>query len=190
MPGPVPKAKARSIATVRDECPALRDVWQIDGGHLDELRQGWNYVRGSVPIRSALLLVADGTTGVGKPLARVVTSAVAGLDPSVMGLGPIPATRKALARAGLTVDQIDLWEINEAFASQSIACVRELKIDPEKVNVYGGAIALGHPLGCTGARLTASLLHEMRRRGSRYGIVSMCVGGGMGAAGIFEVYGG
>ena len=121
-----------------------------------------------------------------KPLGRVVTSAVAGVDPSVMGLGPIPATRLALARAGLTIDDIDLIEINEAFAAQSIACMRELKMDPAKTNVNGGAIALGHPLGCSGARLAGTILHELRRRNGRYGLVTMCIGVGQGIATIFE----
>lgn len=101
-------------------------------------------------------------------------------------MGPVPAVRKLLARTGLTLDRMDLVELNEAFASQVLACVRELPIDPDRLNVNGGAIALGHPLGCTGAKLTTSLLYEMRRRGARYGLVTMCVGGGMGAAGIFE----
>jgi acetyl-CoA acyltransferase len=120
------------------------------------------------------------------PLGRFVAYATAGVEPERFGIGPVPAIRKALALAGLTLDQIDLIELNEAFAAQAIACLRELPIDPARLNVNGGAIALGHPLGCTGAKLTATLLHEMRRRGSRYGMVSMCVGGGMGAAGIFE----
>jgi acetyl-CoA acyltransferase len=121
-----------------------------------------------------------------KPLARFVAYATAGVPPERFGIGPVPAVRKALKLAGLRLDQIDLVELNEAFASQVLACLRELPIDPERLNVNGGAIALGHPLGCTGARLTASLLHEMQRRGARYGMVTMCVGGGMGAAGIFE----
>jgi len=121
-----------------------------------------------------------------KPLGRVVGSAVAGVDPSVMGLGPIPATRIALARAGLTMADIDLVEINEAFAAQSIACMRDLQMDPAKTNVNGGAIALGHPLGCSGARLAGALLHELRRRGGRYGLVTMCIGVGQGIATIFE----
>ena len=123
-----------------------------------------------------------------KPLARVVASAVAGVDPSVMGLGPIPATRKVLERAGLTLADIDLIELNEAFAAQSVACIRELGLDPAKVNVNGGAIALGHPLGSSGARITATLLHEMQRRGEgvRYGLATMCVGVGQGAAVIYE----
>jgi acetyl-CoA acetyltransferase family protein len=121
-----------------------------------------------------------------KPLGRVVASAVAGVDPSVMGLGPIPATRIALARAGLTMADIDLVEINEAFAAQSIACMRDLQMAPAKTNVNGGAIALGHPLGCSGARLAGALLHELRRRGGRYGLVTMCIGVGQGIATIFE----
>jgi acetyl-CoA acyltransferase len=110
----------------------------------------------------------------------------AGVAPELFGIGPVPAIRKVLKLAGLTLDQIDLVELNEAFAAQVLACLKELPIDPEKLNVNGGAIALGHPLGCTGAKLTATLLHEMQRRQSKYGLVTMCVGGGMGAAGIFE----
>ncbi len=120
------------------------------------------------------------------PLARFVTYATAGVAPELFGIGPVPAVRKALAQAGLVLADIDLVEFNEAFAAQVLACQRELGIDDERLNVNGGAIALGHPLGCTGARMTTSLLHEMRRRGARYGLVTMCVGGGMGAAGIFE----
>jgi acetyl-CoA acyltransferase len=121
-----------------------------------------------------------------EPLGRFVAFATAGVEPERFGIGPVPAIRKVLKLAGLTLDQIDLIELNEAFAAQAIACLRELPIDPARLNVNGGAIALGHPLGCTGAKLTATLLHEMKRRGSKYGMVSMCVGGGMGAAGIFE----
>jgi acetyl-CoA acyltransferase len=121
-----------------------------------------------------------------KPLARFVAYATAGVPPELFGIGPVPAIKKVLKLAGLSLDQIDLIELNEAFAAQVLACLRELPIDPEKMNVNGGAIALGHPLGCTGAKLTATLIHEMHRRGSRYGMVTMCVGGGMGAAGIFE----
>jgi acetyl-CoA acyltransferase len=121
-----------------------------------------------------------------QPLARFVAYATAGVEPERFGIGPVPAIRKALKLAGLTLDQMDLVELNEAFAAQIIACLRELPIDPDRLNVNGGAIALGHPLGCTGAKLTATLLYEMQRRKARYGLVSMCVGGGMGAAGIFE----
>jgi acetyl-CoA acyltransferase len=121
-----------------------------------------------------------------QPLARFVAYATAGVEPERFGIGPVPAIRKALKRAGLTLDHMDLIELNEAFAAQVLACLRELPIDPERLNVNGGAIALGHPLGCTGAKLTTTILHEMRRRNARYGLVSMCVGGGMGAAGILE----
>jgi acetyl-CoA acyltransferase len=120
------------------------------------------------------------------PLARFVTYTTAGVEPERFGLGPVPAVQKALARTGLTLDAIDLVELNEAFAAQVLACLATLHIDPDRLNVNGGAIALGHPLGCTGARLTTSLLYEMCRRKARYGLVTMCVGGGMGAAGIFE----
>ena len=121
-----------------------------------------------------------------RPLARVMASAVAGVDPSVMGLGPIPATRKALARAGLAVGDLDLIELNEAFAAQSIACVRELRLDPARVNIYGGAIALGHPLGASGARILTTLVHALRRTGGRYGLATMCIGVGQGIAMIVE----
>ena len=120
------------------------------------------------------------------PLARFVGYATAGVAPELFGIGPVPAIRKVLKQTGLTLDQIDLIELNEAFAAQALACMKELNLDPDKVNVNGGAIALGHPLGCTGAKLTATLINEMHRRKARYGMVTMCVGGGMGAAGIFE----
>ena len=121
-----------------------------------------------------------------KPMARVVSMAVAGVDPAIMGIGPVPATRKALQRAGLTATDLDLIELNEAFASQSIACIHELGLDLEKVNVNGGSIALGHPLGCSGARIVTTLVHEMQKRDSRYGLATMCVGVGQGAAMVFE----
>ena len=120
------------------------------------------------------------------PLARFVAFATAGVEPERFGIGPVPAIGKVLRMTGLRLDDIDLVELNEAFAAQAIACLRELPIDPDRLNVNGGAIALGHPLGCTGAKLTTTLLFEMRRRRARYGMVTMCVGGGMGAAGIFE----
>jgi acetyl-CoA acyltransferase len=122
-----------------------------------------------------------------QPLARLVSYAVTGCLPEEMGIGPITAIPKALALAGLTLADIELIELNEAFASQVLAIIRELSLDPARINVNGGAIALGHPLGCTGAKLTATLLREMERRKARYGMVTMCVGGGMGAAGIFEL---
>ncbi|MBS1732420.1 MAG: thiolase family protein, partial [Bacteroidetes bacterium] len=121
-----------------------------------------------------------------KPLGKVVSMAVAGVEPAVMGIGPVPATQKALKRAGLTVSDLDLIELNEAFASQSIACIHDLGLDLEKVNVNGGAIALGHPLGCSGVRIATTLLHEMKRRNSKYGLATMCIGVGQGSAIIFE----
>ena len=121
-----------------------------------------------------------------KPIARVVSMAVAGVDPAIMGIGPVAATQKALQRAGITVSDIDLIELNEAFASQSIACIHDLGLDIERVNVNGGAIAIGHPLGCSGARIATTLLYEMRRKNARYGLATMCVGVGQGAAMIFE----
>jgi acetyl-CoA acyltransferase len=120
------------------------------------------------------------------PLGRFVAFATAGVEPERFGIGPVPAIRKVLKLAGLSLEQIDLIELNEAFAAQVLACLKALPIDPDRLNVNGGAIALGHPLGCTGAKLTTTLLYEMKRRGARYGMVTMCVGGGMGAAGIFE----
>jgi len=121
-----------------------------------------------------------------RPIARMISSAVAGVDPATMGLGPIPATRKALQRAGLEVKDLDLVELNEAFAAQALPVMRELGLDPSTTNVNGGAIAIGHPLGASGARLTATLVHEMRRRGARYGLATMCIGVGQGIAAIFE----
>ncbi len=121
-----------------------------------------------------------------KPIAKIVSMAVAGVDPSIMGIGPVPATKKALQRAGLTIADLDLIELNEAFSSQSIACIHDLGLDLQKVNVNGGAIALGHPLGCSGVRISTTLLHEMKRRKSKYGLATMCVGVGQGAAVIYE----
>ena len=137
---------------------------------------------------AALLLTGKDGGGRGRltPLARVVATAVAGVDPSCMGLGPIPATQKVLKRAGMTIDQIDLIELNEAFAAQAIACIRELELDPAKLNIYGGAIALGHPLGATGARLLTTLVHALGRRNGRFGLATMCIGVGQGIAMIVE----
>ena len=136
---------------------------------------------------AAIVMEAERARALGlTPLARFVGFATAGVEPERFGIGPVPAIRKVLKITGLTLDQMDVIELNEAFASQVLACLRELPIDPERLNVNGGAIALGHPLGCTGAKLTATLLYEMKRRKAKYGMVTMCVGGGMGAAGIFE----
>lgn len=120
------------------------------------------------------------------PMAKIVSMAVAGVDPAIMGIGPVPATKKALDRAGLQVSDLELVELNEAFASQSIACIRDLGLDSNKVNVNGGAIAIGHPLGCSGVRISATLLHEMKRRNAKYGLATMCIGVGQGAAVIYE----
>lgn len=137
---------------------------------------------------AALLMMSDGKAkALGlKPLVRVVATAVAGVDPSVMGTGPIPATKKALQRAGLKIEDIDLIELNEAFASQSLACIRALKLDVSKVNVRGGSIAIGHPLGCSGARIATTLIHAMVDRKAKYGLATMCIGAGQGIATIFE----
>ncbi len=120
------------------------------------------------------------------PIARVVSNAVAGVEPNLMGLGPIPAMRKALERARLSASDLDTVELNEAFAAQSLACIRELALDPARVNPDGGAIALGHPIGCSGARVVATLVHRMKREGSRYGAASLCIGVGQGIATVFE----
>ena len=137
---------------------------------------------------SALLVMSESATGElgASPLARIVASAVAGVSPDIMGIGPVPAVRKVLARAGLRIADIDLIELNEAFAAQALACMRELELDPSRVNVNGGAIALGHPLGASGARIVTTLVHEMKRRGARYGLATMCIGVGQGIATIVE----
>jgi len=158
--------------------PAFKATGTVTAGNSSQMTDG----------AAAVLVVSeDYLKKIGKKaLARFVAFAVKGVPPEIMGIGPIVAIPAALKMAGLTRDDIGLIELNEAFAAQSLACVKELGIDPARVNVNGGAIALGHPLGCTGAKLTASILHEMQRTDTRYGIVSMCIGGGMGAAGIFE----
>ena len=158
--------------------PAFHVAGTVTAGNSSQTSDGAS----AVIVTSSTLARERGLT----PLARFVGYATAGVKPELFGIGPVPAVRKVLAQTGLTLDQIDLFELNEAFASQALACMQELGLDPEKVNVNGGAIALGHPLGCTGGKLTATLIHEMHRRKARYGLVTMCVGGGMGAAGVFE----
>jgi acetyl-CoA acyltransferase len=139
---------------------------------------------------AVLVMSADKAHELGlKPLAKFISFAVGGVAPEVMGIGPTVAVPKALKLAGLKLDDIDLIELNEAFAAQALAVIKALGMNPNKVNVNGGAIALGHPLGCTGAKLTVSLINEMHRRNARYGLVTMCIGGGMGAAGVFELIG-
>jgi acetyl-CoA acyltransferase len=173
--GPRRDTSAEALAKLR---PAFHARGTVTAGNSSQTSDG----AAAVIVTSAERARAAGLT----PLARFVTFATAGVEPERFGIGPVPAIQKALKLAGLTLDQIDLIELNEAFAAQVLACLRALPIDPDRLNVNGGAIALGHPLGCTGAKLTTTLLHEMKRRNARYGMVTMCVGGGMGAAGIFE----
>jgi 3-oxoadipyl-CoA thiolase len=192
IPVPIPQRKGDPIMMDTDEHPrpdttldglaklkpAFRKNGSVTAGNSSGLNDGASAV---------LIMSADKAKELNlKPLARIVAGAAAGVDPRVMGYGPIPASRKALKRAGLTIDQIDLVELNEAFAVQSIACARELGIPNDKLNVNGGAIALGHPLGCSGARIVTTLVHEMKKRGSRYGLATMCVGVGQGEALIVE----
>ena len=158
--------------------PAFKKGGTVTAGNSSPLSDGASALLLTTPQKAEQLKL--------KPLARIIASAAAGVHPNYMGIGPIPATQKALKRAGLTIDQIDLVELNEAFASQVIACIRELGIDPKKLNVNGGAIALGHPLGCSGARLMTTLIHEMKKRGSRYGLATMCIGVGQGIATVVE----
>ena len=189
---PSSKKGAPDDSFTKDECiradssvealAKLKPVFKKDGsvtaGNSSPLNDG----AAAVLLASSAWAKAHGVT----PLARVVASAAAGVHPNVMGIGPVPATRKVLARAGLRADQIDLVELNEAFAAQSLACIRELGLDPAKVNVNGGAIALGHPIGCSGARIVVTLAHEMKRRGARYGLATLCIGVGQGLAVVLE----
>jgi 3-oxoadipyl-CoA thiolase len=176
---PRPDTSLEKLATLK---PAFRTGGTITAGNASGINDG----------AAALVLASEEKArelGV-EPLGRFVASAVAGVDPRIMGIGPIPAVRKVLGRAGIEASDLDLVELNEAFASQSLQVIRELGLDPERVNVNGGAIALGHPLGMSGARLVVSLLHELRRRGGRYGLATLCVGVGQGQAAIFERDGG
>lgn len=173
--GPRADSNAEALAKLR---PAFHVKGTVTAGNASQMSDG---------AAASLVMSADRAKALGlTPLGRFVAFATAGVLPEEMGIGPALAIPKALKLAGLTLDDIDVFELNEAFAAQALAVIRELGLDPEKVNPNGGAIALGHPLGCTGAKLTATLLGELARRGGRYGMVTMCVGGGMGAAGIFE----
>jgi acetyl-CoA acyltransferase len=175
-----------------DECPRAGTTAEVLAKLPAVFKQGGSVTPGnSSPLNdgaAASVLLSDkkarelGVT----PIGRLRGFAVAGVDPDIMGIGPVPAIQKLLAQTGLSIKDIDRFEINEAFAAQALYCARELGIPDDRLNVNGGAIALGHPLGCTGAKLTATLLHELRHSGGKYGIVSMCIGGGMGAAGLFE----
>jgi len=176
---PRPDTSLEKLAALK---PAFREGGTITAGNASGINDG-----------AAALVVAseEKARGLGvEPLGRFVASAVAGVDPRYMGIGPVPAVQKLLARAGIEGADLDLVELNEAFASQSLQVIRELGLDPERVNVNGGAIALGHPLGMSGARLVVSLLHELRRREGRYGLATLCVGVGQGQAAIFERDGG
>lgn len=173
--GPRADTNLESLAKLR---PAFKEGGTVTAGNSSQMSDG----AAAVLVMSRAKAEALGL----KPLVRFISFAVAGVPPELMGIGPIEAVPKALKRAGLSLDDIDLIELNEAFAAQALAVIRELGMDLEKVNVNGGAIALGHPLGCTGAKLTTQIINEMKRRNARYGMVTMCIGGGMGAAGIFE----
>ena len=173
--GPRRDTSPEALAKLR---PAFHAAGSVTAGNSSQMSDG----AAAVLVTSAEFARQRGL----KAMARFVAYATAGVEPERFGIGPVPAMRKALKIAGLALDDIGLIELNEAFAAQVLACLREMPIDPERLNVNGGAIALGHPLGCTGAKLTASILYEMQRRNVRYGMVTMCVGGGMGAAGIFE----
>ncbi len=192
VPVPLPQRDGSIVEFKTDEHPRpgvaleklanLRPAFAKEGTVTAGNSSGINDGAAALLVLSEAAAVEAGIT----PRARVVSSAVAGVDPACMGLGPIPATRKALERANLTIDDIDLIELNEAFAAQSIPCIRELEMDPSKVNVFGGGIALGHPLGCTGAKLMTTLVHGLERTDGKYGLVTMCIGVGQGIAMIVE----
>ena len=191
IPIEIPQRKGASVILNKDEHPRLSSLEKL-ASLKPAFKEGGSVTAGNASGvndgAAASLVVNEATLKKYnlKPMARVVSFAVAGVNPSIMGIGPVPATQKALKRAGLSVNDLDLIELNEAFASQSIACMHELKLDPQKVNVNGGSIAIGHPLGASGTRISATLLHEMKRRGSRYGLATMCIGVGQGAAIIYE----
>ncbi|HXT54291.1 MAG TPA: thiolase family protein [Candidatus Eisenbacteria bacterium] len=192
VPVSIPQRKGAPVVHEKDEGPRADTSLEILAGLSPSFKKDGTVTAGnSSPLSdgaAALLVTTPQQAEQLKliPMARIIASATAGVHPNYMGLGPIPATEKVLKRARLTIDQIDLVELNEAFASQVLACARELGIDLDKLNVNGGAIALGHPLGCSGARLVTTLLHEMRKRGSRYGLATMCIGVGQGIATVFE----
>ncbi|HET7182299.1 MAG TPA: acetyl-CoA C-acyltransferase [Candidatus Limnocylindrales bacterium] len=192
VPVSVPQKKGDPVVVSRDEHPRADTSMEALARLRPAFREGGSVTAGNSSgindgASATLVIEAERARSLGlRPLARVVSTAVAGVDPAVMGVGPVPATRKALARAGIGVGDLDLVEINEAFASQSVVCMDELGLDPEKVNVNGGAIALGHPLGASGARLVTMLVHELARREGRYGLATMCIGVGQGIATVVE----
>ena len=179
---PVAADESPRAGLSRDGLARLEPAFVREGTVTAATSSGINDGAAALSVLSSQALVDLGL----KPLARVVATAVAGVDPSCMGLGPIPATRTALERAGIAVSQLDLVELNEAFAAQALACLRDLELDPARVNIYGGAIALGHPLGASGARILTTLVHALRRTGGRYGLATMCIGVGQGIAVIVE----
>lgn len=187
----IPQRKGEPIVFIKDEHPRLSSLEKLSSLK-PAFKEGGSVTAGNasgVNDGAAASLIVNEVTLKKyklKPMARVVSFAVAGVSPEIMGVGPVPATEKALKRAGLEMKDIDLIELNEAFASQSIACMQELDLDPKKVNVNGGSIAIGHPLGASGTRITATLLHEMKRRGLKFGLATMCIGVGQGAAIIYE----
>jgi 3-oxoadipyl-CoA thiolase len=192
-PVPLPQRKGDPILFTTDEHPRPDTTLEKLASLKPAFREGGSVTAGNASgvndgAAALLLMSEDAAARYGlKPLARIVSTAVAGVDPACMGVGPVPATQKALKRAGLTVDQLDLIELNEAFAAQSLACIRGLDLDPAKVNVNGGAIALGHPLGCSGARILTTLIYELHRRPtSQYGLATMCIGVGQGIATVIE----
>jgi 3-oxoadipyl-CoA thiolase len=192
IPVEVPQKKGDPIVVARDEHPRADTSLEALARLRPAFREGGSVTAGNssgINDGASAVLVVEAATAheLGlHPMARVVATAVAGVDPAIMGVGPVPAVRKVLKRAGLSVDDLDLVELNEAFASQSVVCIDELGLDPEKVNVNGGAIALGHPLGASGGRLMTMLVHELGRRGGRYGLATMCIGVGQGIATIVE----
>jgi len=191
VPVPVEGAKGSTILFDTDEHPRRTTLEKLASLKPAFIKDGTVTAGNSSGLNdgaAAMLLASEEAVkkyGL-KPIAKVISMAVAGVDPAIMGMGPVPATQKALKRASLSVANLDLIELNEAFASQSLACIHDLQLDRSKVNVNGGAIALGHPLGCSGVRLSTTLVHEMKRRGSKYGLATMCVGVGQGASIIFE----
>jgi len=192
VPVSIPQKKGEPIVVTRDEHPRADSSLEALARLRPAFREGGTVTAGNSSgindgASAVLLVEAERARDLGlKPLARVVSTAVAGIDPAIMGAGPIPAVRKALARAGIDVGDLDLIELNEAFASQSVVCIDELGLDPERVNVNGGAIALGHPLGMSGGRLVTMLVHELAARGGRYGLATMCIGVGQGIATVVE----
>ena len=192
VPVEVPQKKGDPVVVSRDEHPRADTSLEALGRLRAAFREGGSVTAGNssgINDGAAATVVVEAerarTMGL-RPLARVVSTAVAGVDPAIMGVGPVPASRKALERAGISASDLDLVELNEAFASQSVVCIDELGLDPERVNVNGGAIALGHPLGASGARLVTMLVHELARRGGRYGLATMCIGVGQGIATVVE----